>query len=541
MPLPDSSISVDTTPATINEPQSPSAATRWSMVTTPLLLIFAAATVLRVVSFFLSEDAGGDALARARLTANWLRNFHLEFHFDVWLPLHFWMMAAVSTLVGNVEVGCRLLSLVLGIASVPAVWALTRELDGYRPAIFSTILFAFYSVHIAHSVTSSCDVPYLFFVVAGMALFFRARRTDNLLLLILGGLSLTLGAGIRYEAWIVIAALNAILLYRREFKRFAIFAVTSSVFPVFWMIHEWVTLGNPLFAPALNYSWVANDLAFYGTSLLYRVMLPAGVTLIALTPLAILGLIVSAWQIWKRRGTLAEFAFVVIFFAAIQYYQIIAGGTMSYARYTLTLGMMIAVLGGIGLYYSFRYPKILAGVMLANLALLFLLSTVSNPYINKVRSVAPVFHFTTYLEDTGKFLKNNLGPNDAVVIDDYNYETGQIAYVAGLGLLQSERAFLIPDRVYPERQQQKFAELLPFMRSRRPTYLVYANQGELRRFLTFPSDCSSKQLEDIQFVCVYQNTHYQIYKVDYAAVRSARTDLEPVWLTYARKVCSYFI
>jgi hypothetical protein len=492
-----------------------------------LITVMSAGAVIRIISFFLSQDAGGDALARARITANWLQNFHLEFNFDVWLPLHFWMMAAVSTLVGNVEVGCRLLSLLLGIAAIPAVWALTREVDGEGPALFSTILFAFYSVHIAHSVTSSCDVPYLFFVVAGMALFFWARRTNNFLLLALGGLSLTLGSGIRYEAWIIIAALNLILLYRREFKRFAIFAIASSAFPAFWMIHEWIKFGNPLFAPTLNYSWVAKDLAFYHTPLLYRVMLPAGVTLIALTPLAILGLVVSVREIWKRRGPLAEFTFVVIFFAAMQFYQIVAGGTMSYARYTLTLGTMTAVLGGIGLYYSFRYPKILVGVMLANLALLVVLSTVSNPYINKARSVAPVFHFTTWLEDTGMFLKNNLGPNDAVVIDDYNYETGQIAYVAGLGLLQSERAFLIPDRVYPERQQKKFSELMPFLRSRRPTYLVYANEGELRQFLTFPSDCSSKQIEDMQFACVYQNTHYQIYKIDYAPVRSAGNVLGP--------------
>ncbi|HKG62247.1 MAG TPA: glycosyltransferase family 39 protein [Pyrinomonadaceae bacterium] len=486
------------------------------------IALISAGAVLRIISYFLSQNAGGDALARARITANWLQNFHLEFHFDVWLPLHFWMMAALSTVLGNVELSCRLLSLVLGIASIPFVWALTREVGGHGPAIFSTILFVFYSVHISYSVTSSCDVPYLFFVVAGMALFFTARRTDNVLLLVLGGLSLTLGAGIRYEAWIIIAALNVILLYRREVKRFAIFAVASSLFPVFWMIYEWLTLGNPLFAPTLNYSWVAKDLAFYGTPLLYRVMLPPGVTLIALTPLAILGLILSARQIWKQRGPLAEFAFVVLFFAAMQFYQIIAGGTMSYARYTLTLGTMTAVLGGIGLYYSFRYPTILAGVMVANLALLFVLSTVRNPFINKVRSMGPVLHFTTYLEDTGMFLKNNLGPNDAVVIDDYNYETGAIAYVAGLGLLQNERAFLIPDRVYPERQQKKFAELMPFIRSRRPTYLVYANEGELKQFLPFPSDCSSKQIEDMQFACVYQNAHYQIYKIDYAPVVAAR-------------------
>ena len=309
----------------------PSSATdeKWSLVKKPLIAIFAAAAVLRILSFFLSQDAGGDALARARITANWLENFHLQFHFDVWLPLHFWMMAAVSMLVGDVELGCRLLSLVTGIASVGALWLLTRELDGPKAAIFSTIFFAFYSLHISHSVTSSCDVPYLFFVLAGMALFFRGRRMDKLWLLLVGGFLLTLGSGIRYEAWVIIAALNAILLYRREFKRFAVFLIASGAWPAFWMTYEWITLGNPLFAPTLNYSWVANDLAFYGTPLLYRVALPIGVTVITLTPFVVVGLLLSVREIWKRRGPLAEFAFVMIFFAAIQFYQIIAGGTMS--------------------------------------------------------------------------------------------------------------------------------------------------------------------------------------------------------------------
>ena len=506
--------------ATSNEHPLTSPATKWSIITKPLVVLFFAAAALRVLSFFLSHDAGGDALARARLTGWWLQNFRLEFHFDVWLPLHFWMMAAVSTIVGDVELGCRLLSLLLGIASIGALFALTRELDDPRAAVFSTILFAFYSLHISHSVTSSCDVPYLFFVIAGMALFFRARRTNKLLLLILGGLALTLGAGIRYEAWVIIAALNAVLLYRKEFKRFAVFVLASGAWPAFWMTYEWVTLGNPLFAPTLNYSWVANDLAFYGTSLIYRVMLPFGVTLIALTPLVVLGFFLSIRQIWKRKGPLAEFALVMIFFAAIQFYQIIAGGTMSYARYTLTLGTMTAILAGIGLYHGFRYPKIIVGVMLANLALLFVLSTVRNPYINKIRSVAPVFHFTTYLEETGLFLKNHLGSNDAVVIDDYNYETGQIAHVAGLPLLGTERAFLIPDRVYPENQRKKFAELLPYMRTRRPSYIVYSNQGELRQVLPFPSDCSSHQIENMRFECAFQNTHYQIYRINYSPVAS---------------------
>jgi len=480
-----------------------------------LTVIVAVAALLRVASFLLSENAGGDALARAKLTALWLRNPGLEFHFDVWLPLHFWLMGALSAVVGDVELGCRLLSLLLGVASVWAVWALTEELDGEGPAAFSSIVFTFYSLHVAYSGTSSCDVPYLFFVLAGAALFFRGRRTGGHWLLILGGLSLTVGAGIRYEAWVVIAAMNAVLLYRREFKRLAVFLPASCLWPAFWMAYEWITRGHPLYSPALNYTWVKNDLNFYGLSLAYRLLLPLGVTLIALTPLAVAGFFLAGRRVWKKGGALAEFAFVLAFFAAVQFYQIAAGGTMSYARYTLTLGAMVAVFAGVGLYHSFPRRKVLVAVLAANLVALTVLSTVSNPFINKARSVAPVLNFRPHLEETGKYLRAHLGPDGAVVLDDYNYETNEISHVAGLPLLEGERAFAIPDRTDPEKQKRKFAELLPYLRSRRPSYLVYANRGELRQFMEFPSDCSSKQVEEMRFVCVFQNAEYQIYEVSY--------------------------
>ena len=485
-----------------------------------LLAVVAAAAALRVASFLLSENAGGDALARALLTARWLQNPGLEFHFDVWLPIHIWMMGAVGAVVGDVELGCRLLSLVLGVASVGAMWALVRELDGEEAALYSSIVFALYSLHIAYSSTSSVDVPYLFFVLAGSALFFRARREGKSWLLVAGGLSLTLGAGMRYEAWVVIAALTLVLLYRREFERLAVFVPAAGAWPAFWMAYEWVTRGHPLYSPALNYAWVSNDLSFYGISLLYRLLLPPGVILITLTPLAVVGFLLSARRVRERRGTLAEFAFVLAFFAAVQCYQIVAGGTMSYARYTLTLGAMVAALAGVGFARSFPRRSVVTGVMLANLAALFLLATVNNPFINKVRSLAPVLHFTTYLEETGRYLREHLGPRDAVVIDDYNYETNQIAAVAGLPLLGSERAFLIPDRIEQEKQRQKVAELWPYLRARRPTHLVYARQGELRRYLTLPAECSDTQVEEVRFVCVFQNVQYHIYELHYPPTES---------------------
>jgi Dolichyl-phosphate-mannose-protein mannosyltransferase len=480
-----------------------------------LLFIFLVGSVLRIASFCLSENAGGDALARAALTAQWLQNPSVKFDFGVWLPMHFWMMGALSLIVRNVELAGRLLSLILGIASIVAFWGLAEELDGRETAAFSSILFAFYSLHIAYSVTSSCDGPYLFFVLAGLALFFRWRKLGGYSLLCLGGLSLTLGSGIRYEAWVVIFALDLILLYRRQWQAFGFFAPISGLWPGFWMAYEWLTRGNPLYAPVLNHTLVAQDLSFYGTSLKYRLLLPPGAILIALSPLVLIGIPVSIRYIAKQKGLLCEFAFVVSFFALAQFYQIFSGGVMAYARYTLTLGTMAAVLSGIGLRQILPHKRLVLGVMSLNLVALLVLSFVDNPFINKVRSVSPVLRFVPYLHDTGKFLSAHLGPNDAVVIDNYNYEANQLAILAGMPLLEQERAFEIPDATNRLKQSEKVSQLLPYLRYRHPKYLVYANRGELRAYLPFPAGCTHVFVERIYFYCVFQNSQYRIFEIQY--------------------------
>lgn len=480
-----------------------------------LLLVLCAGSLLRLASFFFSENAGGDALARVGLTAQWLQNPNLNLHFGVWLPMHFWMIGAMSLIVGDVELAGRLLSLILGIASLIAFWELAEELDGIESAIYSSILFIFYSLHIAYSVTSSCDVPYLFFVLTGLALFFRWRGTGGYSLLCIAGFSLTFGSGIRYEAWVVIFALDLILLYRREWRALTCFALVSGVWPGFWMAYEWLTRGNPLYAPVLNRTLVAQDLNTFATSMKYRLLLPPGVVLITLSPLVLIGILFSIRYILKQKGPISEFTFVVCFFALVQIYQVFSGGVMAFARYTLTLGTMAAILSGIGLRQVLPYKKLVVGVMLLNLAALLVLSFADSPFINKARSVSPVLRFVTYLHDTGKFLRRHLGQNDAVVIDEYNYEANQLAVLAGMPLLEQERALKIPDATDRLKQSEKVSQLLPYLRRRHPKYLVYANRGELRAYLPFPPDCSHMRIEQMYFHCVFHNSEYQIYEIQY--------------------------
>src|SRR5215831_6091321 len=80
-------------------------------------LILSSGVALRIISYFASSNAGGDAWAREILTADWLQHPSLQMNFGPWLPLHFWLMGGLATLLGgNVKLAGPLLSLITGIA-----------------------------------------------------------------------------------------------------------------------------------------------------------------------------------------------------------------------------------------------------------------------------------------------------------------------------------------------------------------------------------------------------------------------------------------
>src|ERR1700753_296888 len=86
----------------------------------------AVGVTLRVIFFHFSQNNGGDAFARAAVTAQWLQHpsLNLDFAGRRWPPLHFWLMAFVASFVPDVLFACRLLSLAAGAASLWLLWRL---------------------------------------------------------------------------------------------------------------------------------------------------------------------------------------------------------------------------------------------------------------------------------------------------------------------------------------------------------------------------------------------------------------------------------
>jgi hypothetical protein len=115
--------------------------------------------------------------------------------------------------------------------------------------------FQFCPIVFRNSFHALAEAPFIFFVVCTLyfisELFKNKSETKNA---IWAGLFLTIACGIRYEGWVFIAFLGLIIWIRSGFKNAFIFGVFSMLFPLYWMIGNYLAEGEPLYSiNAANY------------------------------------------------------------------------------------------------------------------------------------------------------------------------------------------------------------------------------------------------------------------------------------------------
>jgi 4-amino-4-deoxy-L-arabinose transferase-like glycosyltransferase len=485
---------------------------------------------LRIAFFFFSQKNGGDAFARAALTAGWLQHpsLNLDFGGPTWPPLHFWLMALVAQIVPDASLACRLLSLIAGLISLWLFWKFASRLYGDSAATLSLAIFVFYSLHIAYSTTSSSEETFVAFLLSGLLGVFSFRSSGRYSALAAGGLSLTAAAAIRFEAWVLIIGLGFIFLagqngrpfpHTRYWKKLLAFGVTSGAWPVFWMIHEWSLTGHPFYALVWQQKNVPTQLAVYPShSWLYELALPPGVMLLTLTPIAVGSALYGVYFSCRDRKSRA-FTFLVLFFGLSQLAAIATHGNIAMARYTVTLGTLCSLLAGHGLTelgkrllptWHAALPAVLTAVLAANLAFILILSECPGPFEDKFRSISPLMQFPIHIEGAGKFLKPMMRPEDRVVIDSFNEESNLLGVVAGLPLLPGDRAFIPSDR--------NGGDPFPYLNSYHPRFAILAELGIIGSRLRLPPTCSGSWIvRGMEFNCVYENEIYRIYEIYYTS------------------------
>ncbi len=493
-----------------------------------ILAFIALGVALRILFFFFSSNNGGDSFARIATTAIWLRrpSLNLDFSLPDWPPVHFWLMAGFSVLVRNVTLGCRLLSLACGCLSLWVFWCVAREIYDDFPALLSLIVFALYSLHIGYSTTASSEATYLCLALLGLFGFVRFRRTGSIWALGLGGLALTVDAGIRYESWVIIFLLGLLLLVFPDVSGFrslarlrslAVFVITAGLWPVFWMIHEWRKVGNPLYFISYNRSLIPEQLGINPSlgRFFYQIALVPLAILLTITPLVVLSALYGLYKgVRDQKGT--EFAILIVGFGLIEIQTIASHGSLALARYSITLGTFLALVSGYGIErFAERYlrwsRRTLAGslsiLMAASLCVILVLSVHHWKYTDKFRAVSPLLQFSMHIEEVAKFLRPHLTPADTLVVDNYNSESNIIAAALGLPISDADRTF--------SASRQSHAGIWNYIDSQHPRYLIFTNKGTLRDYLPLPDNCSTNgiMIHGVKFNCLFQGSKYRVYKI----------------------------
>jgi len=505
-----------------NETVAPSKSySRYAMV------LIAIGALLRIVSFFYSANTGGDARARLVLTAEWLKHPVFKVGYGAYPPGHFWLIGLFTLVFHDVMFAGRFLSLVLGIGSLYIVWKLARNLYGEPSGVLALAVFVFYSLHIGYSTTSSAEVSYLFFLLAGLMFFFGYFRDSSrpLWQLAMAGLCLSVAETIRLEAWAIFFGLGIILAFleyqdcasqpgwlSRWLKPVLTFGLTAGAWPIFSMAYSTVMFHDPMRVLSAHNTIITGWFKTHPVPLAYQLALGPGALLVGLSALAVVAALYGFWKSWSSRLA-AAFAALTLFFALVQNYEIATGKLLAMARYTLTLGAMLAVIAGFGLErlcakfmtgrLRLAYGLVIA-FLAANLAVVFFLSEHPNRFSSKVASVSPRLRYSPHIMGVGKYLRTHMGPDDDVVIDDYNEESNVVAQAADLPVDRGERSYLA-NTSYDETVDQYIAR-------EKPRWVVYSDQGTLRRSWALPTQCAAAKIGGMDYQCVFSNPIYRIYQ-----------------------------
>jgi hypothetical protein len=238
--------------------------------------------------------------------------------------------------------------------------------------------------------------------------------------------------------------------------------------------------------------------------------------LISLSPIALLAAIFGLVKSFTSRLA-GAFASIIVFFWLVQNYEIVSGKLLAMARYSLTLGTLLAVVAGFGLEqicirlmpkrYGLAQTAVIA-LLFLNLGVVFVMSEMPTRFADKFAPMSPRMRYSRRIAEVGNYLKSHMGREDKVVIDDYNVESNLVAEAAGLPTPQRERAYLA--------SAKNDVGVRDYIKGQRPRFMVYSDEGTLHESLQMPRGCSEPvKLEGISFQCRFAGNVYRVYELSY--------------------------
>ena len=459
-----------------------------------LIIVVLLAAAVRALVFLLSNNEPGDADARVLASERWALN-PTFIRSGVWLPLHFYATGVLSWLLGDPISAGKTLSFVTGSATAIPLFRLAELLFDRRTAVISGLFFAVYGLHVELSSVVMSEAPCALLLLCGLYVFLREIRSvaPRIGMFLLAALLLALAGGFRQEPWLLTGALSVYLLWKPQFRRFAVpFGLVGLSTLIAWDIaNAFAGKGdfNALFAVAHA---KATEARYREFSALQNVL--KWFWIFVKSPgLAISLWMAAGWALAARRQSAWELALISLAliapFAAL---SVIKPEWAPQDRYTVFVGLLSLPYAAAAIVAMVRKISVLRLVVVATLTI-----TVVNQmgiYLWRFHGPLPVPQYDANDVAVWNWMAANAPPASYVIVEDTEWRSP--------GLIAHSALYDHPYRiVYSFRGPENLQEAIA--------------QGSGPLLLVLHSPLSKWQfLERFHKWLVYQNPDYQVIRAE---------------------------
>ena len=219
-----------------------------------LYLIVFLGFIMRLVALPFSQVVDADAVTRVFIAEKWLEDPHFIFE-GIWLPFHFYFNAIAIAIFGERVTGPILFHILLTCLTAIPLYHFTKREFSEKGAWFAAAFYLLSPIVFRNSFHTLSGLPYAFFAAHAMNHISRSIRGNDFKNAIYAGLYMTIAAGFRYEAWLLIAIFTGVYLLFKRWKYTIYFWVAAMIFPVFWMAGNYIAHQNIFFGLSGTYEW----------------------------------------------------------------------------------------------------------------------------------------------------------------------------------------------------------------------------------------------------------------------------------------------
>ena len=244
-----------------------------------VLLFCGLALALRALVFPFTQNLYGDAVVRTELAERWLTSPKLITSFADGVlqfgPLHTYVLAAFLAVWHNRELAGRLASIVPGVLTVIPTWRVTQRLFGRRAAIWTTLGFCFWGMHIQMSTTAGSEALSLCLFAFCIDALVEGLEGGHFGPLARSAVLLNFACAVRYDMWMYVPLFGlAVALSGKDrvaaVTKAVMFTGLALVFPLLWMEGNEKAMGDPLypvhFIDQFHKSWTQAGVAWLGAT-----------------------------------------------------------------------------------------------------------------------------------------------------------------------------------------------------------------------------------------------------------------------------------